>query len=89
MWGEDHRNDSVEQHVYAFIKNKIPFWGLSVLCCLLASIFGCAEIPATNPFDPATPLVQRAPGRVIGHLFIEAYADLGPTAYPVKSEVRC
>ena len=39
------------------------------LCLLvLLGILACADIGASNPFDPATPAAQQAPGTVLGRL---------------------
>ncbi len=56
----------------------------AVLSTLAALAAGCSEIPATNPFDPTTPVTQRAPGRLVGHLSFEGVDDLGPEAYSIQ-----
>ena len=45
----------------------------SILSILVG--FGCAEVPAGNPFDPATPADQQVPGQVAGRLTLpEGYS---------------
>jgi uncharacterized protein YjbI with pentapeptide repeats len=45
---------------------------LFMLCVLMTSHVACDDIPATNPYDPQTPGVQQAPGRVTGQLILPA-----------------
>jgi len=45
-------------------------WSLIAGAAALVGASGCAEVPASNPFDPATPAAQQQPGRIAGRLAV-------------------
>lgn len=49
----------------------------SVITVTAAFLGACTQIPATNPFDPETPVEQQAEGRIVGHLYMQVPGDLG------------
>lgn len=58
------------------LRRLIPLF-LCVLSCLYSA---CGEVPATNPFDPATPADQRAAGLLRGRLLAPEGYDLAQLA---------
>ena len=53
-----------------------PWLVLSWACLCLAVLASCSEIPANNPYDPATPAAQQAPGAVTGRFALPAGFDV-------------
>lgn len=50
----------------------------------LLGLLGCADVTASNPFDPATPESQQAPGQLEGRLYAVEPGDLGDTTYALQ-----